>query len=180
MLLTLLTGIAWGSSALFCVQLLFLLIGVDSHSHATSVHDLHGDHSADTSFKMFSFQSAVAFLMGFGWLGMAALEDWSLDESSALIVASLFGAVIMGIYLAIMFAVNKLNSTHTPNYSECIGKTGIVYMSIPMHGPGQIEISFGGKVSILDAINIADNGIYIGSSVLVVGIREKTLVFKEL
>lgn len=176
---TVLTYIAVASTFIFCIKLLILLMG--SHgSHDIDSHDFDGDNAADLSFKIMSFQSVVAFLMGFSWLGKAALEDWKFSQVNALLIATLFGILIMAFYVVVMHFVNKLNSVHNPCPSECIGKTGTVYMSIPYRGIGQVEISFGGKISIVDAKGIEGENIGIGTSVTVIGVREKVLLVKEV
>lgn len=173
---TTLTYIAWFSSALFCIKLFIMFIGTDTHS---GDHDLSGDHSADVSFKILSFQSVIAFLMGFGWLGKACVEDWHLSEGLTILIACLFGFVVMGIYVVLMRLIFKLNSVSTHSYEECIGKTGTIYMSIPQSGKGQVEVSYAGRIDILDAVGLAGAPFPINTTVQIVGAQNNTLIVKE-
>jgi membrane-bound ClpP family serine protease len=181
---TTLTYIAWISSGLFCIQLIFLLIGADSHDGAVDmdadVTDLGGDHTSDLSFKILSFQSVVAFLMGFSWIGKACLEDWHLGKTPTILIASLFGFLIAGFFIFLMHLIRKLNSVNKSSLEECVGKSANVYMSLPKKGLGQVEIFYGGKCSILDAKGLDGEEISSGSEVLVVAVKDKILIVKKI
>lgn len=171
MFLTTLTYMAYISTALFAIKLLLLLLGTDSDSGDSS--DLIHDPSSDISFKLLSLQTVVAFLMGFSWLGKACLEEWNLNKASSILLASLFGLFIAGTYILTMKLIFKLNSSKDLSYKDCLNKTGVVYMTIPKKGKGQVEVSCNGKLIVVDAM--AEEEIEISSSVKIIEILGSTL-----
>lgn len=148
--------IAVFSTILFAIKIiLFSFGGGDSEVFS----DFNTEFETETSFDFLSIQSILAFLMGFGWIGLAALTQWKFSTATALISAFIFGAVLMFVSSYLMLAVKKLNKTVRKDYKKCIGKEARTYTSFKPHGEGQIEIVVNGRLSIEKAKNTTDNEI---------------------
>ena len=96
--LTILNGdvylyVAIGGTALFVIKMLLFMLGADHGGHTGDSHDFgsaghhdlghadggdsdQSDHADSTgTFNVFTIQGFLAFLMGFGWMGVAASEQ---------------------------------------------------------------------------------------------------------
>jgi hypothetical protein len=174
---TIFTTIAWGSTVLFCFKLILLAFG-NSHSSDSDL-DLDTDDSSDVDFKLFSLQSFLAFGMGFGWLGKAALFEWRWSSTASTAAGTVFGALMMVLSAFLMSQLRHLNHHYEPDLKDCIGLAGQTYLSIPEGGLGQIEISFGGSLKILDATSNS-YGISQFQPVQVIAIQNGVLVVKAI
>lgn len=124
----------------------FSLFGMDSGDG-----DLVGT-DVDTGFSFISLQSILAFLMGFGWMGYAALE-WKFSALISIIFAIIGGLILMGISVWLVFLMRKLNSTPKYDLNSLIEKTGTSYTRFDAKGTGKIQIEFNGKLETFDAWN---------------------------
>lgn len=83
--------IAIFSTIFFIIKfIIFSFIGENTH--------LSGDFdTADTEtfFDFFSIQSILAFLMGFGWIGLASFSQWCLSASISVLLSVITGIVFM-------------------------------------------------------------------------------------
>lgn len=191
MLLSTLTYIAWAASAFFCIKVLLMILGLEDHgnhighfdAHSVDVLDSDTDSDVDNSdsdFKLFSLQSILAFLMGFGWSGKAFIEDFNLSTTKSLFLAILFGFVLALLITKLIQISLRLNSVYVPNISECKGKRGVVYTEVTKEG-GQVEISCGGKVMFLNAVGAElEDVLSHGTSVEVIGVSNRTLIVKKI
>lgn len=122
-----------------------LFIGHEfDHSH---------DGSAAEGVKVLSVRVVVAFLVGFGWTGALLLGDGgSLMQVSSL--AILAGLVFMAVIYGIMRLLVSLRADGTLDYSNAVGESGHVYVTIPANraGEGQIEILFQGRLVTASAV----------------------------
>jgi membrane protein implicated in regulation of membrane protease activity len=170
--------IAWASTVLFLVRLAMISYhgGADSHG---DFDDLASDGQADLSFHLISFQSILAFGMGFGWIGQAALVEWGLDTVPAILASSVFGFAVLILNAFVMSMMKKLNQENQPRIEACIGQTGRVYLTIPDGGSGQVEITFGGGLKILDATSESGK-ISTSQFVVVTNVRSGVLVVKTV
>lgn len=164
-----------------------MMLGHSNDHHFDFGHDtseggvLDAHDQSDHDFKILSLQSILAFLMGFGWMGKAMLEEWHLNIIASLTIALLFGITLLFFSAFLMKMVFKLNHNYTPKLDECLKSTGTVYINIPAKGEGgsgQVEILFGGRMAILDAKSTpqTQEDIPSGKSVRVVDIRNNNLI----
>lgn len=145
--------IAVFSTLVFAIKtLIFAVTGGDSEVFA----DFNTEFETETSFDFFSIQSILAFFMGFGWVGLAALKQWGFSIKLTFLAAIAFGLCLMFLSAYLMYLVKKLNKKIVTNYSECIGKIAKTYTAFSSKGNGQIEININNKLSIENAINISD------------------------
>ena len=148
--------IALIATILFIIKLfLFAIIGGDAEVHT----DFNASVETETAFDFLSIQSVLAFLMGFGWLGLACLQEWGLRLRFTIILSVLFGFVLMYFSAWLMFCIKKLNHRVKRDYTKCVGLKGRTYTKFTPHSQGQIEINFNDKLSIEEAINNTDDEI---------------------
>lgn len=135
--------------------IIFMATGGDAEVHS----DFDTVTETDTSFSFLSVQSLLAFFMGFGWSGLAALEQFKTSTTIAVIAAIIIGLLFMYGSAYLMYSIKKLNKTIKKDINELVNKYGRTYTSFQPKGEGQIEIEFNKKLSIIDAINLSDEKI---------------------
>ncbi len=177
--LTLVMQIFWGcaivGSAIFVVQVVLMLIGIDS-----DVADMDFD-TGDTldlggGMSLLSIKSLINFIVGFGWGGVCL--SGSIDNKLLLVlVALLIGILFAWMYLWLFKKMRGLESNGAFNITNCEGKVADVYLRIPANrnGQGKIQISVNGSVHELDAITDGDE-LPTGRKVTVVEVIDKSLV----
>jgi hypothetical protein len=138
---------------LFLIRLAVALFGGD-----TGDFDLDPGTEAggsDASFTLFSLLSVMAFIMGTGWMGLAARIDWQLSRPVAAFLSVSFGTVMMLLASGMMYLTRKLNREVTYDVHTAVGRTARVYMTIPAkdQGHGQVQVSVSGRLMTLDAVS---------------------------
>ncbi|MBQ9244766.1 NfeD family protein [bacterium] len=144
------------STLLYIIKLIiFIFIGGDAEVDS----DFDAMTETDVSFSFLSVQSILAFFMGMGWSGLAALVQFNLSAKISLAIALLVGFIFMYITAYLMYSVKKLNQNVKEDITTLIGKTGKAYTAIAPHAEGQIQIDINNKLSIFAAINESDEHI---------------------
>lgn len=197
------------STLLFLASFLYMLLlggdhgGVDAASHVdvgdpSAVHgsiDVHhvdaGDASAtdasidanhvdsSLSFKIFTTQSILAFLMGFGWLGLACRREWELGYFLSVVFSAGFGFALMLFTAYLMSQVYRLNVVRTRNLYQTLGQDATVYLTIPEQGKGKVRAVVDGSLKTIDAVSKSGR---IGQfkNVEIVGVEDgSTLIVRE-
>lgn len=168
-------GCAIVGSAIFVVQVVLMLIGIDS-----DVADMDFD-TGDTldlggGMSLLSIKSLINFIVGFGWGGVCLSS--SIESKSLLVIAALVvGLLFSLLYLFLYKKLRGLESNGAFDISNCEGKIADVYLRIPAKrgGQGKIQISVNGSVHEIAAIT--DGGeLPSGSKVTVVEVIDKSLV----
>ena len=140
-------------TAFFVIKLvIFSLFGMDDGDG-----DLVGT-DVDEGFNFISLQSIIAFLMGFGWMGYAALE-WHFNGRISVLFAIGGGLLLMLLSVYLMFLMKKLNSTPKYDLNTLVEKTGTSYIKFGAKGLGKIQIEFNGRLETLEAWNDTDKEI---------------------
>ncbi len=144
------SALALVGSLLFVVR---LLLGFFMDFDGAGEIDIDSDIDGSASFSVFSFLSITAFLMGTGWMGLAARLDMELTATVSAIVAVGFGLVLMFGSAAGLYGVRQLAEEKTYDTKTAVGRNGTVYMTIPGHnaGAGQVRVSISGRSMIVDA-----------------------------
>lgn len=165
------------STVFYIIKLaLFILVGGDVEIDS----DFDSITETETSFSFLSIQSILAFFMGFGWAGLAALSQFQSSGKIALLIAIVVGFAFMYLSAYLMFSIKKLNKKIKIDYNQLVGKTGKAYTSIEAKSEGQIEISLNNKLSILNAINNTDEKINAFTQIKVEKIEDKKIyIIKE-
>lgn len=168
-------GCAIVGSAIFVVQVVLMLIGIDS-----DVADMDFD-TGDTldlggGMSLLSIKSLINFIVGFGWGGVCLSS--SIESKSLLVIAALVvGLLFSLLYLFLYKKLRGLESNGAFDISNCEGKIADVYLRIPANrgGQGKIQISVNGSVHEIAAITDGRE-LPSGSKVTVVEVIDKSLV----
>ena len=160
------------ATVLFLLKLfVFMIVGGDMEVDA----DFDAITETETSFGFLSVQSILAFLMAFGWCGLAALNHLNVGIKLSIVIAVLTGLFFMWLSAYIMFNIKKLNIKIVVDINELAGKTGKAYSAFEPNAEGKIEIILNNKLSILDAINLSEEKIDAFSEIKVEKIEDKKI-----
>ena len=164
--------IASFATVFFVIKLaLFAITGGDTEVQA----DFDASTETDVAFDFFSIQSLLAFLMGFGWIGLACIRQWNLDMLLTALISVVFGLLMMFLSAYLMFCLKKLGKTVKKDFSKCIGMSAKAYTNFAPNSQGQIQIDFNGQLSIENAINSTDREIKAFSEVKIVKYEDNKL-----
>jgi hypothetical protein len=164
-------------TVLFLVRLVLGLFGGDSGDF-----DVDIDSGTDASFTLFSLLSVMAFIMGAGWMGLAARIDWGLSRPVAAVLSVSFGTLMMFVAAGMMRVMRRFTREVTYDVRTAVGRTARVYMTIPAKGggQGQVQVSVSGRLMTLSAVS-AGGELASFADVRVVGTRDdQTLVVAPL
>lgn len=170
----------WASAIIGGILFLFrtalLFIGGDA-GDADAEGDIF-DGDSDFSFKLLSLQGLTAFFMMFGLSGLAFISSGIGDVWSTL------GGTVIGLFsvwvLRYIFSVFlRLQSDGTVRLKNAIGQAGKVYLRIPTHGTGQVQVSVQGALKIYDAQSAHAEEILTGENVRVVEVIGESLLVVE-
>jgi len=175
-------GIALPATIIFLIQLIITLTtGGDTDIDGAGDHD--GDFSGDhgDGMHIFSVKSILAFLMFYGWGGLAAIEKgmhvwWGVSGISLIL------GIIMMLFTAwIFFMLLKLQSSGTLNINNALGKEAEVYLTIPAkkNGNGKVQIIIQNGYKTLDAVTEDTEDIHTGSFVEVIDVLNDILVVRR-
>jgi hypothetical protein len=162
-------GAAWYTipaivgTGFFTLRMLLLMagsghhLGVDFHS---DVHagDLHGDADASDSthsFQILSIQTIAAFVMGFGWAGLAGLKGTHWDPVMVNLVAIGCGAGMVWLLGLLLRGMTEMQTSGTIQIASAVGREGDVYVTVPGDGArrGQVRVTVESRQRIYDAIS---------------------------
>lgn len=159
-------GCAIASSTVFVIQMLLLLLGMDSSDVDV---DFDGPDTMDLGggISLFTVKNFVNFFVGFGWAGISFRSV--IPNNFLLVLAAVaVGSLFVAIFVLILRQLLKLESNGAFKAEECAGKIADVYLRIPAGGKGEgkIQISVNGSVYELPAYTEGDE-ISTGSKVRV-------------
>jgi membrane protein implicated in regulation of membrane protease activity len=169
--------IASVSTLIFVILLGLMFIGGDSEGvdfdHDGDVSLAHAD-----SIDLFSLKSILAFLMFFGWSGLAAISLGMKFWWFSLGISFVIGFIMMFFTAWVIMLLYSLQQDGTMKINKAVGLTGEVYISIPpkMQGQGKVEILLNGSYKTLDAVTRESQEIKINSMVQVIDVEGDTLV----
>ncbi len=150
------------------------LIGLEHHD--TDIG--HGDHLDGSS--LLSVKPITGFFLGFGWAGGIALE---MGQSLvvATVIAFISGFVLMVTIAFLIRAIYSMRSDGTRQINNAVGAVGTVYITLPANraGGGQINVTVGGRLETLAALNAAIRPVPSGEKVKVVGVIDTNTVIVE-
>ena len=165
-------GIGIMFSAVLVIQTVMLMFGMDHGlSHGVDIPHGDGGGGADCAgIHVLSVRTIIAFFVGFGWGGAAAVAHGA-GTAVALLLATASGALFMYGVFWLMRALFAMRYSGTLNYDTITGQVGSVYVAIPpaQTGNGQIEIMIQGRVQMLSACTKVDEKIPTHAKVRVVG-----------
>lgn len=136
----------------FFIRVVLMLMGADADADVDVDMDVELDSGA--AFEVLSINSIVAFLMMFGWMGLACHIQFAMPASKSIIFAILAGSASM-IVTALLFKSAKSLASAGAKFTviELVGSVGTVYQKIPEAGKGRIQIKTkNGMMREVDAI----------------------------
>ena len=137
------------------------------------------DSDSDASFSYLSIQSLTAFLMMFGWVGLAMSYESNLPGVIAVSGGIFAGFVTIWMLKYIFGLFLGLRSDGTMRIKTAMGAAGRVYLRIPSEGSGQIEVEVDGRLKIFDAVSAKKEEIQTGEPVTVVWIQDNNTLVVE-
>lgn len=160
-------------SVLFVGQMIMSLIHGDS-DHTVDV-DVESDHGI--GFQFLTLKNMTGFFTIFSWTGIAGTNvGWS--SGFTLTIATISGLGMVGIMVAVIYMMTRLNASGTMKISEAIGKSGEVYLTIPAkrNNTGKIQLVVGGLLRTLDAVTDDEDGIPTGKQAKVSAILDNNIL----
>jgi hypothetical protein len=144
-----------------------------SHVPGAHAEQTEARGASTTSFQLLSLQTVLAFLMGFGWFGLACAEQWHLARPVAIMASLGFGFVMMLLAGTLTYYMRRLDRQAFYDVRSCVGTSGRVYLTIPEKGKGfgQVEVSCSGRRKIIQAASTGP-GITSFTMVKIVGVDD--------
>lgn len=190
--------VAIPSTLILLIQtvLMFIGIGDDGDGDVSDVDDVMGDDiDTDTpdgvfgnddvddlpdemgmgSIRIFTFRGIIAFLVVFGWVGLAmASSDVRLYIT--LPVALICGFAMMLFIAVLIRAVMKLRGDGNVDNRNAVGVSGVVHLTIPAlrTGIGKVHLMLQGSYVERDAVTDEETSIPTGSEIVVIGVSGQT------
>ena len=109
-------------------------------------------HDADISFKVLTVQGITAFFLVFGLTGLALSRGSHVTEIWAILGALAAGVAIMMVLAKLTAMMKTLHSSGNLNVSHAVGQKGVVYLTIPAGGTGQVQVTIDNRMMTLDAV----------------------------
>lgn len=134
--------------------------------------------------KFLSLQNLSAFVMMFGFVGLAMTRSSGFGAIPAIIAGVIAGFIASWIFFIMNNSLMKLSQCGTARITSSVGKVGRVYLSIPANSDGQVEVEVDGRLKVCDAISADNTEIKTDTKILVIDIKEndegkELLVVKE-
>ena len=165
------------ATILFVIKLIiFSIFGGDSEVSA----DFTSEVETDISFNFISIQSVLAFLMGFGWMGYAALKQFDLSQLFSFLSAFGIGFIFMFFTAYLMFMIKKLEKNIKKDKITALEKIGKAYSSIEPLSEGQIEIEINGQLTITKATNNTNEKINAFEPIKVIKVENDILYIEKI
>lgn len=138
-------------------------------------------HEGMASIKLLTFRGIIAFLVTFGWVGVA------MDASGAPVWLTLPISIVCGFAMMLSLAlilrmVMNLRSDGNTDNRNAVGTAGKVQLTIPPSrtGEGKVHVMLQGAYVERNAVTDETEAIPTGSEVIVVGVSGQTdLVVKR-
>lgn len=146
-------------------------------------HDLGCDPDAAglDGLRIFTVRGIIAFLVVFGWLGLA-LTSSGVQLWLSASLAAVGGFAMMVLLALLMRAVMKLRGDGNIDNRNALGVSGKVYLTVPANrkGEGKVNIMLQGSYVEREAVTDEADAIPTGSEVTVIGLSgQTTLVVKR-
>lgn len=169
--------IAIFATILFTLKLIiFTFVGGDSEVNA----DFNTETDTDVSFNFISFQSIVAFFMGFGWMGYAGIQQLGYSIIKASLIAIAVGLIFMFGSAYLMFLAKKLEKNVKKDKSTALQQVGRAYTNFEPNALGQVEIEISGQLSVVEAKNNTDENIKAFEPVKVTKVENEILYIEKI
>jgi hypothetical protein len=139
--------------------------------------DAGGDASGHTdsglAFKILSIQAISAFLMGFGWGGLAAVRGFGLPALAGIAVGLATGSGMMWLLGKMLKFIGRMQSSGTLPMEAALYEEGVVYVTVPAGraGHGSVRVVVDERMQYYSAVTEGEM-LATGTAVRVTGINE--------
>lgn len=159
----------------FVLQLLWSFFGGGDLPDDTP--DAQVDADTGVPFQFLTLKNLVAFFTVFAWTGIVCIDS-GISESASVIISLVAGIVMMFVMASIFYFIGKAHSDGTMKFSNAIGGTGEVYLSMRAKrgSVGKVQIQVQGAIRTLEAITDDDEDISTGKVVSVKAIVNNHLL----
>ncbi|MDR1333761.1 MAG: hypothetical protein LBJ71_00920 [Holosporaceae bacterium] len=172
--------VALSSTFLFVLKL-FVFCDCDTDfDGGDEICDSSHHSDSNEAFTFLSFQSVLAFLMGFGWIGLAGIKEWELGITFSFVVAIAFGCLFMFLSALLMSKIKKLNEVNVINLTECTNKIGKSYTRFSPKSGGQIQVEINGRLATVSAVNNSTDEIRAFDVIKVVRVENDILYIENI
>ena len=127
-------------------------------------------------FIEFSVQNTCAFLMMFGWVGLAMTRYSGLNPILAILGGFAVGTFAAWLFTKLNQALMSLSRSGNKVMSSAIGSKGKVYLTILPNDMGQIQVEVSGRLDTCKAISEDNTEIPFGTEVMVVRVKEDNIL----
>lgn len=153
-------------------------VDTDMVSEVAHLDSADAHHVGDPGFQLFSLQGITGFFIMFGLVGLA------LSRAGGQIVWTALGGVAAGgmtmvVIAGIVYYIQRLQSEGTLHMENTVGKEGIVYLTIPENGTGQVSVVVQGGLRQFDAVSSAGQRIPTGDKIRVVRVVSSRILVVE-
>lgn len=137
--------------------------GVIFGAHDTSAQAGHETQAANQSdqtdvvaFRLFTFRGILAFLVVFGWVGIAMAADHATPVALTLVVSFLAGTAALFLTAWMYYAIQKLQCSGNISLANAVGLEAEVYIPIPAAraGQGKVNLLLQGRWVECDAVTL--------------------------
>ena len=156
---------------LFLVRLILFFIGAGDQdlSDVNLGADSIDPGVQDAGFQYISLQGVAGFFMMFGLVGLAMLSS-NVNGWISLAGAIVAGMVTLLLVGLIFQTMRRMQSDGTLRIANAVGAEGTVYLTIPEHGTGQVQVTVQGGLKIFNAVSADHQRLPTGTSIRVVAI----------
>jgi hypothetical protein len=178
-------------SALFIVQMILLVIGIE---HVGDISDIHGNASLDINheldignhldsnvpLKLVTLRNVTIFFTIFSWTGIMGVRN-NYGKPMTLVLGLMLGSSVVLLLNFVFRSVLKLTESGNMDLKYAIGEVGDVYLTIPGNEKrgGKVQVIFQSSLKELEAITYGDK-LVTGTKIIVVGVEDDYLVVKAL
>lgn len=154
--------ISFVTGIIYIIQTTMMFFGTDVDLDTDLDMDLDTDLDVDSTdidnaqkdtgftFGWLSFKNLINFLLIFSLTGLISVEK-GLSHSLAIILSILSGVIFIFIMGFLFSMMKKLSQNSTPEMKDLVGEIGTVYLKIPINGTGQVKLTHGSALKIMDA-----------------------------
>lgn len=145
--------------------------GVFGENLATEEPDFQGFEGL----RILTFRGVIAFLVVFGWVGVA-MGATSAPLWLTIPIAAVSGFAMMLMLAVLLRAVMRLKSDGNTDNRNAIGTSGRVQLTIPAYrtGEGKVHLMLQGAYVERDAVTDDPEPIKTGSEIVVIGVSGQT------
>lgn len=133
------------------------------------------DGAGMDSIRFFTFRGIIAFLVVFGWVGLA-MSSGDIALYITIPVAALCGLCMMLFIAVLIRAVMRLRGDGNVDNRNAVGTSGVVHLTIPAlrTGTGKVHLMLQGSYVERDAVTDDETSLPTGSEIVVVGVSGQT------